>query len=204
MPWFRLALAASLPALLMVPATASEPDLEVSVLWVEAVSIPGAVRDTMVREAADILGPVGVRLRWRNGPAVTESALDELRVVPVSTSRTRTKSGRMLGATGTDAGPRTIWIDYENVAWVAGTTTERLVSADFPERRRVGVAMGRVVAHEVIHALVPELPHAGAGVMGERLLGTLERPASLDPRTHAAVRAARARARAGEAAASAR
>jgi hypothetical protein len=160
----------------------------------------------MIREAADILGRVGVRLRWRSGLPGTESAYDELRVVPLTTSRTRTKSGRMLGATSTDEGPRTIWVDYANVAWVAGTTTESLVSASFFERRRVGVAMGRVIAHEVIHALVPDLPHAGEGVMGERLRGSLERPATLDPGTREALGAARARARAqaGEVAASAR
>jgi hypothetical protein len=206
MPWSRLALASSLPALLAVPVAAGEPDLQATVLWVEAVTVPGSVRDAMIREAADILGRVGVRLRWRSGPPGTESALEELRVVPVTTSRTRTKSGRMLGATSTDEGPRTIWIDYANVAWVAGTTTESLVSAGFPERRRVGVAMGRVIAHEVIHALVPDLPHAGEGVMGERLLGSLEKPASLDPGTCEAVRKALAEARRpeGEATASAR
>ena len=99
-----------------------------------------------------------------------------------------------------------IWLDYANVAWVAGSTAERLVSADFAVRRRVGVAMGRVLSHEVIHALVPGLPHSEEGLMGVRLLGALERPASLDAATRDAVRKALARPRAleGETTASAR
>ena len=79
MVWPRLALAASLPVLLPVVATAGEADTAVPaetavpVLWVEATSVPGAVRDAMVREAADVLGPLGVRLVWRTGPPETES-----------------------------------------------------------------------------------------------------------------------------------
>jgi hypothetical protein len=206
MVWPRLAVAASLPVFLAVRAGAQEPGAEVSVLWVETVRVPGAIRDAMVREAEDILGPVGLKLRWRTGPAGTESGLEDLRVVPLPSLVRRSGSGRVLGATSTGEGPRTIWIDYANVAWVAGTSVEKLVSAGFLERRRVGVAMGRVVAHEVVHALAPELPHAGGGVMAERLRGSLDRPLKLDGRTHEAVRAAcaRAQALAGEASASAR
>jgi hypothetical protein len=209
MVWSRLALTASLPALLAVPSPAAEADAEVPLLWVEAVSVPPSVRDAMVREIADILGPLGVRLRWRKGPPETESEPDEVRVVPLGPAMRRKKTerlGRVLGATSIGDGPRTIWIDYANVAWVAGTSEERLVSADFGVRRRVGVAMGRVLAHEVIHALAPEMPHSAAGLMGERLLGALERPASLDAGTRDAVRKALAQARRpeGEATASAR
>jgi hypothetical protein len=201
MVWSRLALAASLPAFLPVPATAGEADTAVPVLWVEAVSVPGAIKDAMVREAGDVLGPLGVRLVWRTGPPETESEPDEVRVVPLGPARRQTKTerlGRVLGATSTGDGPRTIWIDYANVAWVSGTSTEKLVSADVRSRLRVGVAMGRVLSHEVIHALVPGLPHSDEGLMGVRLLGALDRPASVDAATRNAVRKALAQAVAAE------
>src|SRR5262245_33564602 len=149
MVWPRLALAASLPALLAVDATAEEAASDVSLVWVEAVKVPEAVRGAMMREASDILDPAGVRLRWRTGTTDTESGAEELRVVPLGPAGRRADTGRVLGATSKGEGPRTIWIDYENVAWVAGTSCDRLVSAGVAERRRVGVAMGRVLAHEV-------------------------------------------------------
>jgi hypothetical protein len=206
MVWPRLALAASLPVLLAVDATAEEPASEVSLVWVDSVKVPEVVRGAMVREAEEILGPVGVRLRWRQGSADTESAAEELRVVPLAPANRRSGTSRVLGATSTGDGPRTIWIDYENVAWVAGTSADRLVSSGFAERRRVGVAMGRVLAHEVVHALVPQLPHAAAGLMGVHLRGALERSVSLDPATRDAVRAlvAASSKRDGETTASAR
>jgi hypothetical protein len=202
----RLSLAASLPFLLPVLATAADEETRVRVLWVELVKVPGAVRDAMTREAGDVLGSVGVRLVWRAGPPETESEPGEVRVVPLGAASRRTKRGRVLGATRTGDGPRTIWIDFESVAWVAGTTPDRLVSADFLVRRRVGVAMGRVLSHEVIHNLVPGLPHSDEGLMGVRLLGSLDRPALLDAATRDAVKAALAQGRRpeGEATASAR
>jgi hypothetical protein len=36
------------------------------------------------------------------------------------------------------------------------------------ERLAVGMAIGRVIAHEVVHALVPWLPH-GTGLMSSQL-----------------------------------
>jgi hypothetical protein len=206
MLWPRLALAASLPALLAVPAAAEEPESHVCLLWVEAVKVPDAVQGAMVREAAEILAPIGVRLRWRKGSTDTPSEADEVRVVPLGPAGRTAKTGRVLGATSTADGPRTIWVDYENVAWVAGTSTNRLVSAGFAERRRVGVAMGRVIAHEVVHALVPQLPHAAAGLMGVNLRGALDRSVSFDPATRDALRAAVAAVRRpeGETTASAR
>jgi hypothetical protein len=206
MVWPRLALAASLPALFPVLATAGEEGTPVPVLWVEALHVPGAIREAMVREAKDVLGPLGVRLVWRTGPPDTESEPGEVRVVPLGPASRRTKTGKVLGATSTGEGPRTIWIDYSSVAWVAGTTTDKLISADFLVRRRVGIAMGRVLSHEVIHALVPGLAHSEGGLMNVRLLGTLDRPAELDAGTRDAVRAALAQARGleGEATASAR
>jgi hypothetical protein len=195
MAWPRLALAVLLPALLAVRAAAGEPALEVPVLWVETGGVPPAVRETMAREAAEILGGAGVNLRWRVGPPEVESGPEELRVVALPTTGRRTRTGRVLGATSTGEGPRTIWIDYANVAWVAGSSAESLTSAGFRERRRAGVAMGRVVAHEVIHVLLPGMPHARGGVMAERLLGALEKPLRLDAHTREAVRAASASAR---------
>jgi hypothetical protein len=43
-----------------------------------------------------------------------------------------------------------------------------LAAAPPSERLAVGVAIGRVIAHEVVHALVPWLPH-GTGLMSSQL-----------------------------------
>jgi hypothetical protein len=81
------------------------------------------------------------------------------------------------------------------VAWAAGITPEYLSSASFLQRRRAATALGRVVAHEIVHALLPQLPHAERGIMAERLRDSLDDPLGLDERTTEALLAATARAR---------
>ncbi|HVR70479.1 MAG TPA: hypothetical protein VMT87_06495, partial [Vicinamibacteria bacterium] len=36
-------------------------------------------------------------------------------------------------------------------------------------RREFGMALGRVVAHELVHALAPQRPHVKGGLMAERM-----------------------------------
>ena len=37
------------------------------------------------------------------------------------------------------------------------------------QSRRLGVALGRVLAHELVHTVAPECPHTRNGLMAERL-----------------------------------
>jgi len=43
------------------------------------------------------------------------------------------------------------------------------VRGSFEAQRLVGVALGRVVAHELVHVLAPGREHASAGVMRARM-----------------------------------
>jgi hypothetical protein len=56
-----------------------------------------------------------------------------------------------------------------------------------PERRDLARAIARVLVHEVVHAVAPNLTHADEGVMHEALLvGALSRKAiTVDDRTKA-------------------
>src|SRR5262249_56510149 len=123
-----------------------------------------------------------VVVRWRTGKAETLSDEDELRVLALDRGDRRGGAGRLLAATSNGPGCRTIWIDYANVAWAAGASVEYLGSATFLERRRAAIPAGRVTAHEIVHALVPELPHAAGGLMGQRLRDSLDQPLALDAR----------------------
>jgi len=189
-------LVACLAALLAPPARAMDAaPLEVRALWVETGLVPPALRVAMIHAAASILSPARVVVRWRVGKADTVSGPEELRVVAIEQRGRGAGAGRILGATSNGPGSRTIWVNYPNVAWAAGTTVDALSSAGFHERRRAAIALGRVVAHEIVHALVPDLPHADVGVMSERLKDSLDRPLGLDPLTTEALLAANRRAR---------
>jgi hypothetical protein len=78
----------------------------------------------------------------------------------------------VLGATGDVRSPSSVvWVRVPNVRAALGLLRSRAVlSLSPPERRQLAVAIGRVIAHEVVHARVPALPHS-TGLMS----GTLNR-----------------------------
>jgi hypothetical protein len=55
-----------------------------------------------------------------------------------------------------------------NVALALGLEPDE-VPTSLEAQRLLGVALGRVVAHEVVHVLAPQVEHAQAGVMRPRL-----------------------------------
>jgi hypothetical protein len=76
---------------------------------------------------------------------------------------------------------RAVWVFHESLRLALGLDQGPLPPRD---RDALGRALGRVVAHEVIHAIAPEAPHAGTGLMRHALdrnflLGT---KASVDAR----------------------
>jgi hypothetical protein len=62
---------------------------------------------------------------------------------------------------------------------------------DVHSARRLGIALARVIAHEVVHALAPSLPH-GSGLMSARLDRRMLTAATIafDPQVGLAVRTA--------------
>jgi hypothetical protein len=57
------------------------------------------------------------------------------------------------------------------------------------DRKRLAKALGRVVVHELVHRIAPELPHARSGLMREDLGASFltRRSVSLDEASAAAV-----------------
>lgn len=74
---------------------------------------------------------------------------------------------RVLGATvGRPAEKRTVFVFVPNVHRTLGIRE----APDHPrEQYEFARALGRIVAHELVHALAPEQPHTGRGVMQGRL-----------------------------------
>ena len=168
-------------------AQAAEPGVSLRILWVETGSGDRVVREVGLAEARGVLEPFGVGLVWRCGPPATESSEDEIRVVPLARRLGEKAGRRILAATGTRDGLRTVWLDWAGMLWLVGLDADTLASTLPLVKRRLGVALGRVLAHELIHALLPDLPHASHGLMDEALREPLTVPATLDARSREAL-----------------
>ena len=80
-----------------------------------------------------------------------------------------------------------MWIHVPGVRQAAGVGAGVLEAND---GFRLGVALGRVIAHELVHALAPSVPH-GEGLMKSRLTrADLTTSAPVTPLLAALVRAA--------------
>jgi hypothetical protein len=154
----------------------------VQVVWVETVELDPFAYASMVREAGDIFERLGLVLLLKRGEPDDANQPGELRVVSLD----RFPPDRsVLGAVVTPWSPEgtgRAYIFRPQLRGFIGRSTPSLAAA-----RTEGILLGRIVAHETVHALVPRLPHAAVGLMAPRLTLSWHRPLSIDADTIAAL-----------------
>lgn len=129
----------------------------------------GSDLPTLAAEADAIFAEAGVELGWRSarlGTVFGEGAGREIPVILVDKPR-NPKAVRpdVLGLVPKDA--RTaVWVFLDHVRRAAGI---RNGDDSRTASRTLAVATGRVVAHELVHALVPALRHTKYGLMSSSL-----------------------------------
>ena len=123
---------------------------------------------TLEHELQSMLEPAQVKLQGRRIDAAAESDRNELRIVFLDSSGLGADVGRfVLGSTSLAAPVPTIWVYYPNVIRALGFDFES-VSSSISEQRSLGLALGRVLTHEIVHAVAPEVPHSPSGLMAVR------------------------------------
>jgi hypothetical protein len=143
------------------------PPLAFATLTLVVTDVQRLPLDRSVLQAATetALAGSGAEVAW-DAQAPGESRPlrgDEARVILMSSHPSRRRGDRVLGAVFRERGPsRAAWVYVEDVRVVlrGGTSAPR-----GPAIRELSVAVGRVLAHEVVHLLAPEHPHATAGLM---------------------------------------
>lgn len=117
-------------------------------------------------EVQRLFAPLGVRVALE-GEADGE---EETPIQVVLLSRDRSRGGVHADAMGmvqrAEGSHSAVWILMANVRYALGGSREQrpLLSTEMEAR-----AVGRVLAHELVHLIAPELPHASSGLMQARL-----------------------------------
>jgi hypothetical protein len=140
----------------------------VTLVWVDPTSRAGFAADGAIREATAMLAAAGAAVRWRRTDAPMLLAAGELAVIVVAPPP---RSGRtVMGSTQLDAAVPAVWVHPDTVAGVLGLG--RLAPGAWTpgDRRGFERALGRVVAHEVVHAVLASPRHASVGLMSRSLL----------------------------------
>jgi hypothetical protein len=156
-----------------LPGLASRPPA-LQLLWFDPSGILSARATAVVsEEVREIFRALGVDVAFRvASPETTygDSPVPEIPIILLNDDPiVARRPSRVLGLVVRNQEPsRAVWAFLENVRWTLGFDHER----DLPAASRelaFGLALGRVAAHEVIHALAPEEPHAKSGLMSHSM-----------------------------------
>jgi hypothetical protein len=156
-----------LAAILPSPADAEHALTDSVVLRaaeIDFASVPSLTRGVMRHELGSLLASVSLEVSWRRSAPDGETQPDELRVVLLRSAGAGTDRGALASARPRTLTAATIWVYLPTVARALGVELDSLITSP-DSQRLVGLALGRVLAHEVVHVLAPELSHARAGVM---------------------------------------
>jgi hypothetical protein len=137
----------------------------------------------LAREVEAIFREIGVEVTWRQGgpgKGCEDGPVPELPVIVLPADPRPGREGEhAMGLVIRDQQPRhAIWVFLSGVRWALGQPS----LPGFADARRlqeIGLAVARVVAHEVVHAIAPEQPHTRGGLMNP----ALNRAFLLGPRT---------------------
>jgi len=137
---------------------------ELRLVLIDLVGVSPMVKDALVRESRRLLLPAGVTLSTRPAGVAEERDVSELAVILLPEQSRR---GSRLGSVQTVASFTTIWIDVNAVASVADAA--RGLQCCGVQMRRLSLALGRVLTHELVHFMDPSLRHARSGLMAARV-----------------------------------
>lgn len=122
--------------------------------------------DELAAEARSLFRPLGIELTWAlSGTAITR---DHVQVVLLAADRSGGRMGTHTMAC-VQGGPRfqpATWILVPRVRAALGLPPEQTLPGEGPLLSR---ALARVMAHELVHLIAPDLPHAPAGLMNATL-----------------------------------
>ena len=151
-----------------VALMADEPAVRLDVLLTTAPTLSESARAAMLSEAAAIWRQQGVAIAWLPPDTVQSAAANRLRVLVVP---------KRLGESGVEPinvgelvrpsnGHAVALVSIESaqklVASVRGRAGYELIAVD---QRRLGIVLGRALAHEIGHYVLDTHTHARSGLM---------------------------------------
>jgi hypothetical protein len=148
------------------PSVALErPRPHLRVVWFDPASAAPFAYAGAGGEVRSILGAAGVNVVWEKR-AAGPLAPGEIAVILLSGEPARmAMRPDVMGCVIKGGGPSVLWVNLATVARMLGLGARSHIAWSGRERQQVATALGRVVAHEIVHVVAPELPHATQGLL---------------------------------------
>lgn len=167
---------ANLPVLVLLgsllPATPGSSESvrpQLRVVWVDPTSAAPFAYAVMGREVRSILGAAGVDVVW-DKRAAGELAAGEMAVIVLNAEPGRVGlRPHVMGCVIKGDRRSVLWVNLTTIARMLGLDARHRIAWSGLERHQVATALGRVVAHEIVHAVAPQMPHATEGLLSATL-----------------------------------
>jgi hypothetical protein len=119
-------------------------------------------------EASAVLGRLGARVEVRSKRPSDPHDPRDLLVVVMRGDPGPLLARTVMGAVQRDAPTRALWVFPRTIAAALGLAADPAV---WPraDRARFATALGRVMAHEIVHLTCPWRDHDGSGLMAARM-----------------------------------
>lgn len=171
-----LAFATLLLASLTTPASPDErgpiPTQRLTLVWFDRANGLPRGFEVMSSEVSAIFARMGVEIVWTRGTTETQLQGSELPVTLMPRAPHHVRTGIMGLVNGRQRPPRDAWVFLEAVEHAVRRSPDRFGAEAALQDARLPLAVARVVAHEIFHAVIPEEPHAKDGLMCDKLDGS--------------------------------
>jgi hypothetical protein len=143
------------------------PSIELNLRLTAADNLPPASKRVLISEAAAIWKQEGIRLQWLSGAEAREGATLRVLVMPRTVGASPDGEPWPVGELLRFEDSRAIAIASISGALRVVDESERFRLLDLPALReyRLGLVLGRAVAHEIGHFLLQTNAHAESGLM---------------------------------------
>lgn len=155
---------------------ALEPSCEgrVGLVWMDPNRLFPWRQQRVAQETQTVLADVGIDVSWRvygleegKLPRRDDTSALTILLTPIDAS-TWGLEGNVMGAVVERGENPMVFIFYQNLKRALGYSVEEKVGRSPQDTYRFANALGRVIAHEVAHVCLPEMPHTRDGLMSGR------------------------------------
>ena len=137
--------------------------------WTDPADAAGGCAGGARAETIRVFKAMGIPTQWRRAQAGDSSRRGEIRVIILDRGARNAAGRPVLGATPLRFEDQPfVWIHVPSVIEGLRLMHGSISTLDIRDQVRLSIALGRVIAHEVVHAVAPGIPH-GQGLMATRL-----------------------------------
>lgn len=147
--------------------------LELALDWNDGYELMPISYEGIAEEVCQIFEEIGVGVRWTEpGPGEGEQPLTtrvRVNLMPIESSYWSLPKHTMGVVIGEEVPRTAVYIFYPSVLRTLGYELVADLARSPRERARLTRALGRVIAHELVHAIVPEREHDHEGLLNSNL-----------------------------------